>query len=487
MSRLSLPFAVALALSALPLMAQPPAKPTASASAAPAASGSAAPEGELPPGHPPTGDMPPGHPPTEEGGGMFRPPPDQVAPDENLPRGTIAITIADADDKPIAGATILIAVKEESVSRGEKTTVLEHKADANGRLRLDDMKYGTGVGYTIKTKLGEATFETQQFGLQDQHGMHVRLHAYESVTELAEAPLVMEAVVMLEIKEDSFSINHRIRTLNIGRKAFVSKGVRMRLPDEYKAFNIEDEEGGGSIRMVERDGFAELEGTFPPGQAEFFFRYQIPLDGGSTQKLRVPLPPRVVHTTVVAGAGPEMSLEVSGFPKAKPERWHNGQRVLSTVHQPDLRMGLQPLLADMTPRILDITLTGIPTPGPWRWFALALAVAGTVGGSAYFYVMRKRKVGLSKEERRDLREARDALLDEIARLEELHRTGEVGPRSYERLRAALLDALARIVHKLEEDEARHPYRGKVKKSTSSEDKRPKRKRKAKRKIKSATA
>jgi len=482
-SRLSLPLAVAVALVALPLMAQPPAKPPASA--APATSGSAAPEGELPPGHPPTDVMPPGHPPTEEGGGMFRPPPDQVAPDENLPRGTISITIADADDKPIAAAPIVISVKEESVSRGEKTTVLEHKADGEGRLRLDDMKFGSGVGYTIKTTLGEATFQTEPFGLQDQHGIRVRLHAYEVITELAEAPLVMEAVVMVEIKEDSFSINHRIRTLNIGRKAFVSKGVRMRLPDDYKAFNIEEDEGGSNIRMVERDGFAELEGTFPPGQAEFFFRYQIPLEGGSTQKLRVPLPPRVVHTTVVAGAGPEMNLEVGGFPKAKPERWQNGQRVLTTVHQPDMRMGLQPLLADMSPRILDITLTGIPTPGPWRWFAVALAVVGTVGGGAYFLVMRKRKVGLSKEERRDLCEARDAMLDEIARLEELHRTGEVGPRSYERLRAALLDALARIVHKLEEDEVRHPYRGKVKKAT--EDKRPKRKRKAKRKIKSATA
>ena len=58
----------------------------------------------------------------------------------------------------------------------------------------------------------------------------------------------------------------------------------------------------------------------------------------------------------------------------------------------------------------------------------------------------------------------------------------MGPHSYERLRAALLDALARIVHKLGEDRPPKQVRPRA-----SEAKRPKRKRKVKRKIKSATA
>jgi hypothetical protein len=457
--------------------------------------------------------MPPGHPPAEGGGGFFRPPADDVLHDQTLKPGIIDITIADADNKPIANAPIKLLVKEESVSRGEKSYTVDHATDGDGHLRLTDMKFGTEVSYIVRTNRGEASFETERFQLQDTQGIRVLLHAYEPVTDLAEAALVMEAVVMVEIKEDSFAISHRIRTLNLGRTAFVAKDVSMRLPTDFTAFNNEGEEG--PVRMVEREGFAELQGTFAPGQSEVLFRYQLPLDGKSTQTLNVPLPPRVVHTTVVAGAGPDMKLDVGGFPKAEAERWHNGQRVLKTVHQPDMRFGLEPLLSNMSPRTIQITLSGIPTPGPERWLAVLLAVCGCIGGAVYFLRTRSRSVALSEEERADLREARDRLLDELTQLEKLHRKGDVGPQSYVRLRDALLDALARIVHKLELDEKQHPHRGKTRAkvklkerakepakerakeptkeqpkasvAASSEDASVKRKRRRKRKPKSATA
>jgi hypothetical protein len=154
-----------------------------------------------------------------------------------------------------------------------------------------------------------------------------------------------------------------------------------------------------------------------------------------------------------------MGLEVAGFPPAQVTRGHNGQRVLQTVKQPDLRGGLQALLGNTQPGTLSITVRGIPTPGPWRWLALALASLTIAGGG--FYLFESRGGGLTsalREQREDLFEAQGTLLDELALLEKARASGDVGPKSYERLRVALLDALARIMVRLDdtsgEDRAR---------------------------------
>ena len=97
---------------------------------------------------------------------------------------------------------------------------------------------------------------------------------------------------------------------------------------------------------------------------------------------------------------------------------------------------------------LTITITGLPTTGPGRWLAVGLAATAILGAGSYAW-SRRRDDELPEDALADLREAREALLDEIVSLERAHKSGEVGPKSYERLRAALLDALARIVEKLE--------------------------------------
>jgi hypothetical protein len=51
---------------------------------------------------------------------------------------------------------------------------------------------------------------------------------------------------------------------------------------------------------------------------------------------------------------------------------------------------------------------------------------------------------VARRMRKDLREAQEALLDEMVALERAHRSGEVGPKTHARVRVSLLDALARI-------------------------------------------
>jgi hypothetical protein len=379
---------------------------------------------------------------------MFQPKPDRVLVDERLKPGTVEVLIVDADEQFLPDAEISLTILENSVTKGESTEVLERKTDGEGFFRFEGLRVGTGISYTVKVKRGAATFVSSPFGLKDVAGVRVLLHAYEPVSDLATAAFVIEAVVMLEIKEDSFSVSHRLRTLNVGRKAFVASGVSMTLPPDYKAFN--NEEAAGDAKMIERDGQAVLVGTFPPGQNEVFYRYQVPLSGDAEQRLQLPMPPRVVHTTVLIGAGKKMDLKVAGFPEAQPARWQNGQRVLRTSKEPDFRQGLQGLLSNSANGSLDVTVSGIPTPGPVRWIALLVTALAMLGGGSQLVKTRRNPRTFRDEQREDLLEARETLLGELAALERARREGDVGPKSYVRLRAALLDAFARIMSRLDQ-------------------------------------
>jgi hypothetical protein len=91
----------------------------------------------------------------------------------------------------------------------------------------------------------------------------------------------------------------------------------------------------------------------------------------------------------------------------------------------------------------------LPTRGITPWIAAAAAATTAGGALAYVVSRRGQPHTLAADTRDDLLEAKEAMLLEIVELERAHRTGAVGPRAYDRLRKAMLDALARIVDKLE--------------------------------------
>ena len=454
---------VVLTWAGLAIAQQPATSATATASAAsaaPSVSASAAPQ--LPPGHPPPGQMPAGHPPP--GHGSQNTVQNRTVVDPELPPGTIDVQILDATGKPVPHAPITLGILFSSVTEGEKRDRKAVVADAEGRYRFTDMKWGVGTSYRVTSNLEEASFGSDPFGLKDTAGVRTVLHVFKPVKTLAQAAFVMEAIVLLEIKEDSIAVNHLVRTVNVGDVAFISD-IRVPLPNNFKAFTTQEQMGGHGVS--EEDGSLVLHGTFPPGQAEVTYRYMIPLEGGDEQRLRLPMWPRVIATRVVMGAGPDMKMEIAGFPAARAGRWHDGKRVLETQRKADVRLGMQSLMANLDPQFIDVKLSGIPTPGPSRLIALMLMALAVCGGSYYLYWSKLAGASQKTEEHADLAEARDALLDELAALEQARNKGDVGPQSYKRLRDALLDALARIVTRLDATKPKH--------------KKPKKKKKKKRK------
>lgn len=430
--------------------AAPSAKPADAKSAAP--SGSAAPSSAaaLPAGHPEVGDkLPPGHPAVDDDAPpqgqkgvdprFFNAPQDAAIDDPSLPPGTIVVSIKDAQRKPIARAPITLAVLHSTVAKGESRERKSREADENGEARFDGLAFGSGHSYRVTTTRGGATYGQPPVALADRAGKRIYLHAYETATRVEDLSVAMQGVVYISLRDDSIQVEQLLSIYNLGAVSWIADAT-FDLPAGFKAFNKQDAAGEGRIDEVPGTG-AAVRGTFPPGRQDLDFRYQIPLDSAEKQTLRIRLPPRVAQARVMAESSRSMGLEVKGFPTPQRTEARDGKRLLVTE--------MQASRSDGGVREIEITLSGLPTR-PGRWVALVLAGLALAGGLYYF--AQHGSDTADDEVRGDLKEAREALLGEIVALERAWKSGEIGPKTYARVRASLVDALARIVTMIDEAE-----------------------------------
>lgn len=417
----------------------------------------------LPPGHPPLDahdhdhdhdhdhgaeGLPPGHPPTEG-----RPSPGPLASipqsgsdrDPELPAGTIVVEVLDGDGAPMPGAEITLGILEQSVSKGESRRRVMAQADANGVARFDDLVTGSGVSYRISAATtvpvdGKApllaTHDAPPFQLDLQAGERVRLHVFPVTSRIEDALVGLRAMLYVEVKDDALQIEQAFTVFNLGKNSWVPDDVVVELPQGFRAFFAPQQMTASGVDQVAGRG-ARLRGTFPPGQHELGFRYQIPWDGSSTVALSLGLPPHVAQMSIVSDAAQGMSLRASDFPPAQPAVAVNGQRILLTERQ--LRPG------DAQLDRVVVTLENLPGPGPGRWITLGLAALAIAGGIFAALHQKKQTPEARAEVEQDAARARERLFEELLALEKARETGEIGPKTYEQVRGMLVDALAKLL------------------------------------------
>jgi hypothetical protein len=420
----------------------------------------------LPAGHPAVGGdgVPPGHPamPDEGGDGddddpmagqpnphaggdahgggdprFFQAPPDGTQEDPSLPVGTIVVSLRDAKDQPVPRGPIALSELFNTVAKGESPErVTQRDVGEDGITRFDGLTIGSSTTYKVSSQRGAGHYDVPRFSLNDKAGKRVVLHVYDASANIEELPAGSQGMVYVSLREDAIQIEQLLSVFNLGPVSWTPEVV-MSLPAGFKAFNKQE---GGDARVEEVAGKgAALRGTFGPGRHDIDFRYQIPLDEEEKQSFKIELPPHTAQVRVIAEAARTMSLDVKGFPVAQKTN-REGKRLLVTEKQMSR--------ADGGVSELQITLYGLPTPGPGRWIAVLLALIAIGVGGAY-YLQRMDPGTIDDDARSDLVEAREALLKEIVALERAHAAGEIGPKTYARLRAAMLDSLARIVAMLE--------------------------------------
>jgi hypothetical protein len=407
----------------------------AESGSAPSASAEAVdPDQPLPEGHPAVGGGNP-HAHAGSGNGMpgvFDPPEDVEKEDPTLPAGTIAVEIRDADDHPLPGESVTLGMLINSIAKGDSRKHFQATTDSRGQATFSNLETASNIAYRVSSGYQGGAFAASPFQLGQAKSMRVVLHVYPVARDLASALIVCEAAVAAELKDDRIQVEEALTLYNLGRTAWQPDDVRMALPEGVTAFNAQATMSDQGVD--ESGGTAKLRGTFPPGRHAIQFRWQLPWADERDVDFEVGLPPHVAIARVVMPATSSVKLTAAGFPPPEVRHDEQGQSFLVTEKR------LRPDDARLTS--LGIGIHDLPTQGPGRMVAAALAAFGIAVGLVFAGTGRRPRPGVPRGE---AKRTRMALLEELAALEQAHASGDVGPRTYEKARRTLLEEIARTL------------------------------------------
>lgn len=430
-------FAAPLVVARIKTVSVKTARPASSA--APAASATASGVAAAPSTAPRT--LPPGHPAltTQSGsnGKMALPPKNITEPSATLPKGSVSVHVVDGHGKPLAGRRVRLGILHQSVAEGNSRESKLGRTDADGNAQFNGLSTLSEISYRVTVPDGVATYAADPFSLKRTMGERVVLHIFPVTQDLQRALVGMRGVVYIEPREDVFQFEVLYSVYNIGRVTWVPNNLRLTMPDGFKAFTADD--SMSDARFVADGNDLVMKGTYAPGEYDVGFRFQLPNPHDSTVDLDLPVPPHLADMQVIVSSAKGMDLRVAGFPQAERRFNRNGQRVLVTERQ--LHRGQQ-ALSDV-----GITLVGLPTPGNGRWYALILGLAFM--GTGFFMALRSRRQSgrlshVKSSLPQNLESAHALLLNELVLVEHAKQTRTLGPKSYQRTRRMLLDALARL-------------------------------------------
>jgi hypothetical protein len=399
-------------------------------------------EEALPPGHPATGaagdphagGAPHGKADGQSNGampGVFEPPPDTTDESADLPPGTILATIVDANERPIPNASITIGIVNNSVAKGESRKHITRNADAAGVLRLDNLENESHIAYRVTVPKDGAVFAAPPFRLPEKHGMRVKLHVYQVTHDIEQALIVTQVIVYVEMKDDRVQVQEALSIWNFGPVTWVPENVMLALPGTYTAFSTQQGMSDTGVDNVEKKG-VRLRGTFAPGRHDIEFRWQLPYDGDRDVMLDVGMPPHLAAARLMAPASRTMGFFGTGFPAAVAKTDNQGQRILITEKQ--LSRG------EAAWKTVHIEIRDLPVQGPGRYIATALAAMSVVTGLALG--LRGKGPRDKGQDKKDAKDLRTRLLQELEELEHARRIGDVGPETYTRARRELIDQIA---------------------------------------------
>ncbi len=447
----------ALALVVMPARAQPPDElPSGHPPFAPPASAAdelppghpPLPPDELPPGHPAVApdELPPGHPHLDDGGGdphgdgasggqadfsraMAPPMVASGVESDEVPAGSIRVTVVDAAGHPQAGAEVQLGIMRQGGDR-ERTP---GTTGADGVYTYTDLPTGTGQAYRVNVPFEGATYSSTPFQLPPTRGYAVRITRLPTSHD-QRLLLMVIGQTFVEIHEERLHVVEEIQLSNLGDATYVfpEGGLAMHLPEGWLAFQTQPVMTDQHVSEVPDEGVA-IHGSLPPGRVTLAFAFDLPITG-SDMSFEISLPIRTYIYRVVVDAPEGLRLDVDGMPRAI--RFEDqGRSLLGT------EIERQP--GDPQLQHLVVSLHGIPGPGPLRWIALAIAAVIVLGG--VFFAARGGEPGGVTSEAAYLQRKKE-LLDELRVLEAEYAAGEVGPAFRQSQRSAIVRSLAALLH-----------------------------------------
>lgn len=408
---------------------------------------------ELPPGHPQVGapdELPPGHPHVDDGGGAdphggmgggeeadfsraMQPPMVATGAEaDDVPAGSIRVTVVDTAGNPQPGAEVQLGVMRQGGDR-ERTP---GTTGPDGVYTYTDLPTGVGQAYRVNVPFEGATYSSTPFQLPPTRGYSVRIERLPT-THDQRLLLMVIGQTFVEIHEERLHVIEEMQLSNLGEATYVfpEDGVRIHLPDGWLAFQTQPVMTDQHVEEIADVGVA-IRGSLPPGRVTLAFAYDLPISG-SDMTFEISLPIRTYIYRVVVDAPETLRLDVDGMPRAI--RFEDqGRSLLGTEIQ------RQP--GDPQLQHLMVTLHGIPGPGPLRWIALTIAIVLVLGGA---FVAARRGPSSGGLTEQVVAARKRELLNELEELETEFAAGEIGPAFRQSRRSSIVRSLAGLLQEEE--------------------------------------
>lgn len=378
-------------------------------------------DGALPPGHPPIDGM------TPPAGGSEGAPTD----DPSLPAGSIVVQAQGLGPEDLATLEASLVEWHQAKDEATRTVRAKTRLDATGSAQFTGLAASMDVSYGVVVEHEGVSHASPSFRLGARAGKRVPIRVFPVTTNMDEALVGVRAILYLEPRDQHVYVEQLFQFTNLSGHTWRAHPMPVQLPANALTLVEAEPPGPLEVKPVPGNGVM-IEGLVPPGTTDVTFQYQLPYPSSDTLSLDVGMPPRVGSVRVMAGLGPGLSLHVAGLGPPSATRNEQGQRLLLVEHA-------VPAGADQVEK-LSLAVSGLPTGLLARQLGIGLTFLLMVGGIAAAVVGRRR-VSEDPSPQSTTRE-REALLDDIRRLEERLAGGKVSRPQYESDRNALLDRLA---------------------------------------------
>lgn len=358
------------------------------------------------------------------------PPQDRSEPSSAVPAKAVEVQVIGVGNADATRARVRLITSFQSIAEGNSDTVQEKSVGADGKVLFQNLDDAIRFNYAVQVEYEGAHYQLPAFRL-GKIGQSVKVHVYPSTRDINESFVGMRGFQYLQLREGFFRVDVMYRVMNMSLTTWLPQGVLLQLPPGAEAIDARAKSGDAGFEA--KGGAVELVGTFPPGQRDVQFSFQLPNRNQGQVRLEMSLPPHLAELRILAEKTPDMVLDVPGFEAAQPTSAPDGKEVLITGRT------MQPGQSEM--QSVTIELSGLPTVGPGRWFAVALATLLGGGGLAAA-ARRQRHDG--KKELEQVERARRVLLEEMRLVDRAHREKAIGPRTYEQTKREILLSLARL-------------------------------------------
>jgi len=363
----------------------------------------------------------------------------RVVPGPDLGPGEIEVRLAGKETTLLDGNEVTLSITHQSIATGNSSSSVTTTSNLGGVARFPAQRSETDYLYKVTVAVGAARYSSQQFQFRSGvPGMRVLLPVFEASDDINSLLILSRALYAIIPQDNLFSIDMLWRIENYSDKSWLPDDKTVfQLPKGATAVTIREATGDGRLEAAGDEG-VRLAGTFAPGQQDLALRFHMPADGNSERQMAFPSPVHLGSARIILDSSPTMSLKVEGFSEPNESRNQDGQRRL--ISSRDF-LGEKVRAPD---KILAL-ISGVPTPAKGRTVAVGLAAAIALAGLGQsmgrFRSRTPTRSSLSKEDRE---RAGELLLEELIRLEQAFKHGEIGRKTHEAAKRQLLEAYARL-------------------------------------------